>query len=175
MWRPIKQAKEWERWHCLYSIVCGTFLLVSIHITSLYFGWVICISVLPVIRMNELCTSLINRQNWTIVQVLSLSRSHMKHHKSLNVWKVGANQVHLKLPGATPVGNDFKFHCWSLHGGHSFHTERENAICKLKQLKNSCCAFFWVPKFKTVCHLSTPWAFHNSNLGKSGAKTLLYG
>jgi len=39
-----------------------------------------------------------------------------------------ANQVHLKLPSATLVGNDFELDCWALHGGHSCHTKRKNTF-----------------------------------------------
>lgn len=126
----------------------STFLLISIHVTSLSFGWASCISVLPVTVMYEHCSgqSHHQRQTWTAVRVISVGRSHIKHHKSLNVWKMDANQVHLKLPGAALVGNDFKLDCCALHGGHSCHTKRENTfvseaaenflLCVLQRLRS---------------------------------------
>lgn len=73
-----------------------------------------------------LCQSHKPRPNWTDVKVVSLGRSHIKHHKSLDVWKMDASQVHLKLPDATLVGNDLKLSCCGLHGGHSCHTKRRD-------------------------------------------------
>lgn len=87
---------------------------------------------------NNVCTlhqSHKQGQNWTDVQVISLSRRHIEHHKSLNVWKMDAHQVHLKLPGAALVGDDFKLDCRALHGGHSCHTKRENTFVSSRSQK----------------------------------------
>lgn len=75
-----------------------------------------------------LCQSHKPWQNWTGVKVVSLGRSHIKHHESLDVWKLDASQVHLKLPDATLVGNDLKLSCWGLHGGHSCHTKKQDML-----------------------------------------------